>query len=57
MQKWYNKLSKGQKLTILIPALVLGFVIGAEIGDVGGAVIGCMVVIAPFIFFELGKRK
>ena len=62
MQKWYNGLSKGQKLTILIPASVLAFVIGANIGmvcggDVGGAVIGCMVVIAPFIFFELGSKK
>ena len=38
MQKWYNKLSKGQKLAILIPALALGFVIGADIGDVGGGV-------------------
>ena len=57
MQKWYNGLSKGQKLAILIPASVLAFVIGANIGDVGGAVIGCMVVIAPFIFFELGSKK
>lgn len=56
MQKWYNGLSKGQKLAILIPSVALGFAIGG-LGDVGGAVIGCMVVIAPFIFFELGKKK
>ena len=56
MQKWYNGLSKGQKLAILIPSLVLGFAIGV-LGKVGGVVIGCMVVIAPFIFFELGKKK
>lgn len=49
MQKWYNGLSKGQKLAILIPSVALG--------DVGGAVIGCMVVIAPFIFFELRSKK
>ena len=56
MQKWYNGLSKGQKLTIFIPSVALGFAIGG-LGDVGGAVIGGMVVIAPFIFFELGKKK
>ena len=57
MQKWYNKLSKGQKLTILIPALALGFVIGVDIGDVGGGVLACMAIVSPFIFFELGKKK
>ena len=57
MQKWYNGLSKGQKLTILIPSLVLGFVIGADIGNVGGGVLTCMTIVSPFIFFELGKKK
>ena len=57
MQKRYNELSKGQKLAIFIPSLALGFVIGGELGDAGGAVIGCMVVIATFIFFELGSKK
>ena len=56
MQKWYNELSKGQKLAIFIPSLALGMAIGG-LGEVGGAVIGCMVVIATFIFFELGRRK
>ena len=56
MQKWYNGLSKGQKLTILIPSVALGFAIGG-LKDVDGTVIGCMVVIVPFIFFELGKKK
>ena len=56
MQKWYNGLSVGQKLTILIPSVALGFAIG-RLGDVGGAVISCMIIIAPFIFFELGKKK
>ena len=56
MQKWYNELSKGQKLAILIPSVALGSAIGG-LGEVGGVVIGCMVVIAPFIFFELGKKK
>ena len=57
MQKWYDKLSKGQKLTILIPALALGFVIGADIGYVGGGVLACMAIVSPFIYFELEKRK
>ena len=57
MQKWYNGLSKGQKLAILIPSVALGFAIGGLMEVGGGAVIGCMVVIAPFIFFELGKKK
>ena len=56
MQKWYNGLSKGQKLAILIPSVALGSAIGG-LGEVGGVVIGCMVVIAPFIFFELGKKE
>ena len=57
MQKWYNELSKGQKIAILIPSLALGIAIGGELGRIGGVVIGCMVVIAPFIFFELGNKK
>ena len=57
MQKWYNGLSKGQKLTILIPASVLAFVIGANIGDVGGGVIALGLAVAPFIYFELGSKK
>ena len=57
MQKWYNELSKGQKLAILIPSLALGLAIGGGLERIGGAVIGCMVVIAPFIFFELGNKK
>ena len=57
MQKWYNELSKGQKLTVFIPSLALGIAIGGGLGNAGGAVIGCMVVIAPFIFFELGSTK
>ena len=57
MQKWYNGLSKGQKLAILIPLLALGIAIGGGLERVGGAVIGCMIVIASFIFFELGSNK
>ena len=57
MQKWYNELSKGQKLTVFIPSLALGIAIGGGLGDAGGALVGCMVVIAPFIFFELGSTK
>lgn len=57
MQKWYNELSKGQKLAILIPLLALGFAIGGLGGAggalVGGALVGCIVVIATIIFFEL----
>ena len=57
MQKWYNELSKGQKLAIFIPSLALGIAIGGGLGDAGGALVGGMVVIASFIFFELGKKK
>ena len=57
MQKWYNGLSMGQKLVTFIPSLTLGIAIGGGLGDAGGALVGCMVVIAPFIFFELGKKK
>lgn len=57
MQKWYNKLSKGQKLTILIPAVIAGLTIGADIGDLKGIILTCMVVVPPFIYFELEKRK
>lgn len=58
MQKWYNELSKGQKLVIFIPSLALGIAIGGGgLGNAGGAVVGCIVAIAPFIFFELGKKK
>ena len=57
MQKWYNELSKGQELAIFIPSLALGLAIGGGLERIGGAVIGCMIVIAPFIFFELGSKK
>lgn len=57
MQKWYNGLSKGQKLAIFIPSLALGIVIGGGLGDAGGALVGSIVVIASFIFFELGSKK
>lgn len=57
MQKWYNELSKGQKLAILIPSLTLGTVIGGALGEFGGVVVGGIVVIATFIFFELGSKK
>lgn len=57
MQKWYNKLSKGQKLTILIPAVIAGLTIGADIGDLKGIILTCTVVVPPFIYFELEKRK
>ncbi len=58
MQKWYNKLSKGQKLTILIPAVIAGLTIGADdMGDLKGIILTCMVVVPPFIYFELEKRK
>ena len=57
MQKWYNGLSKGQKLTILIPAVIAGLTIGADIGDLKGIILTCMVVVPPFIYLELEKRK
>ena len=56
MQKWYNELSKGQKLATFIPSLALGLAIGG-LGDAGGALVGGIVVIATFIFFELGSKK
>ena len=58
MQKWYDKLSRGQKLTILIPAVIAGLTIGADdMGDLKGIILTCMVVVPPFIYFELEKRK
>lgn len=57
MQKWYNGLSKGQKLATFIPSLALGFAIGGGLGNAGGALVGGIVVIASFIFFELGSKK
>ena len=57
MQKWYDKLSKGQKLTILIPALVSGFVFGYAIDSPETVILTYMVIVPSFIFFELGKKK
>ena len=57
MQKWYNKLSKGQKLLILIPALVSGFVFGAAIHSPETVILTYMVIVPSFIFLELEKRK
>ena len=57
MQKWYNKLSIGQKLAILIPALVSGFVLGAATNSLATVIISYMVIVSSFIFFELEKRK
>ena len=34
MQKWYNELSKGQKLTVFIPSLALGIAIGTQESNV-----------------------
>ena len=57
MQKWYNKLSIGQKLAILIPALVSGFVLGAATDSLETVIISYMVIASFFIYFELEKRK
>ena len=57
MQKWYDKLSKGQKLTILIPALISGFALGAAINSPETVIISYMVIASSFIFLELEKRK
>lgn len=57
MQKWYNKLSKGQKF-VLIPILaIIGLGLGSLTNDPMGTVFGAVLMLLPMLFFELGKKK
>lgn len=57
MQKWYNNITKGQRIVLGVSFFSLVFIISAiAIKDVGG-IIGLVLGAAPIIFFELGRRK
>lgn len=58
MQNWYNNLIKGQRIVIWSTLLVIGFIIGAAVGEhLVVAITGSLIALAPCIYFELGKRK
>lgn len=57
MQKWYNSITKGQRIVLCASFFVLAFIFSAiAIREVGG-IVGIVLGAAPIIFLELGRRK
>ena len=56
MQKWYNSLTKGQRIVIAIIMFTVSSVIGILLLKDIALIIG-LIGLLPSVFFELGRRK
>lgn len=57
MQKWYNSLTKGQRIIIAISMFAILWLIGIVFIHKGIAILMGIIGLLPCLFFELGRKK